>query len=85
VPARFAHVSRLLTGTVYLPKPANHRVGPTDDIIFIRSCLARGLDGVLSFGHELGRHAGIGRTGDSCGARLNKPFRINHFTSVSTP
>ena len=82
---RFAQVSKLLTRPVCLPEPANQRVGATDDIVFIRSHLAMTPDVVFSFELELGRHAGIGRNRDGGGASLNKPFRINHFASVSDP
>jgi hypothetical protein len=85
VPVRFAHVSRLLTRPVCLPKPANQRECATDDIIFVRSHLARTPDVVLSLGLELGRHTGIGRSRDDAAAILSKPFRINHFASVSAP
>jgi hypothetical protein len=76
---------QVVNQTGCLPKPANQRVCATDDIIFVRSNLSRTPDVVLSFGLDLGRHTGIGRNRDSGGASLSKPFRINHFASVSAP
>jgi hypothetical protein len=43
------------------------------------SGLAMTPDVVLSFGLELGRLAGIGRTGDGCVARLSKPLQIKRL------
>jgi hypothetical protein len=47
--------------------------------------LAGKLDDFHSFGNQLGRHAGIGRTGDGGAASLSRPFRINRFANVSEP
>jgi hypothetical protein len=81
--AKFASVSKLLTSPVYLPGSANHRGRATDKMTSVRSRLTRDASVGLSFGCELGRHVRIGRNGDGGKVPFSKPFRINHFASVS--
>ena len=82
---KFARVSKLLTSPVYLPGSANHRARATDKVTSVRNRLARRRDPNLSFGRALGRHVRIGRNRDGGKVPCSKPFRINHFASVSAP
>ena len=84
-PVRFAHVSRLLTRPVCLPKPANQRVGATDDIIFVRIHLARAPELFSVSGSKLIDIRESAENRDGGGASLSKLFRMNHFASVSAP